>query len=224
MTDWVSKLENDLGHIFTNKNYIETALTHRSAGQVNNERLEYLGDALLGFIIAEALYKLHPEATEGELTRLRASLVKGETLARIARTINLGNYIKLGTGELKSGGWRRNSILANTLEAVTGAVYLDAGMDICRKMVLSLFNDILNNSSPKTLIKDPKTRLQEFLQAQQMNLPVYTVVMEQGDAHDKTFTVECAIPEKTVTVKASGRSKRNAEQAAAELALDQLKL
>lgn len=224
MVDPVTRLESDLQHVFDNKEYLDIALTHRSMGQANNERLEYLGDALLGFIIADALYQLYPDASEGELTRLRASVVKGETLAKVARKLNLGNYIKLGGGELKSGGWRRNSILANTLEALTGAVYLDAGMEVCRTIVLGLFGDILNKITPDTLIKDPKTRLQEFLQAQQKNLPVYSVVEEQGEAHAKTFTVECQITDMDISVQANGRSKRNAEQAAAERVLGLLKI
>ena len=223
MVDEVSKLETDLGYTFSNKEYLNIALTHRSVGQLNNERLEYLGDALLGFIIADALYNLYPDASEGELTRLRASVVKGETLAKVARNLNLGNYIRLGSGELKSGGWRRNSILANTLEALTGAIYLDTGFAACRAIVLDLFDGILGKISPETLVKDPKTRLQEYLQAQQKNLPVYAVVREEGEAHNKTFTVECQITELDITVQANGRSKRNAEQAAAERVLELLK-
>jgi ribonuclease III len=215
-----SKLENELGHIFHNKAFLTSALTHRSLGKDNNERLEYLGDSLLGFIIAEILYTLHPQASEGELTRLRSMLVKGDTLAKIARHLDLGEYIKLGASELKSGGWRRKSILANTMEALIGAIYLDAGLDVCKKSVLRLFENSLNNCSPDTLLKDPKTRLQEFLQSQQKNLPIYSVIIERGDAHDKIFTVQCSIPEIKLSVEADGRSKRNAEQAAAQQALD----
>ena len=217
-----SKLESDLGHIFHNKSILISALTHRSLGKDNNERLEYLGDALLGFIIAELLYTLHPHATEGELTRLRSMLVKGDTLAKIARELDLGEYIKLGGSELKSGGWRRKSILANTLEALIGAIYLDAGIETCKKTVLGLFENNLKNCSPEKLVKDPKTRLQEFLQSQQKNLPVYNVILERGDAHEKVFTVQCSIPEINVSVTAEGRNKRDAEQAAAQQALDML--
>lgn len=220
VNDPLQQLEKDLGHTFGNKTYIETALTHRSLGQSNNERLEYLGDALLGFIVAEAIYTSYPGASEGELTRLRANLVKGETLARLARKIELGNYLRLGASELKSGGWRRNSILANTLEALFGAVYLDAGLEVCRNTILHLYDDILKNSSPDTLVKDPKTRLQEYLQSRQLNLPDYQVINERGEAHNKTFTVECSIGELAVSVKADGRSKRNAEQASAQMVLD----
>lgn len=215
-----SKLENELGHIFHNKTLLISALTHRSLGKDNNERLEYLGDALLGFIIAEILYTLYPHASEGELTRLRSMLVKGDTLARIARHLDLGEYIKLGASELKSGGWRRKSILANTMEALIGAIYLDAGLDICKNSVLRLFENHLKDCSPDNLVKDPKTRLQEFLQSQQKDLPVYHVVQERGEAHERIFTVQCSIPEIKLSVEAEGRSKRNAEQAAAQQALD----
>jgi len=220
----VYQLEKILGYTFNNKTYLTTALTHRSLGNDNNERLEYLGDALLGFIIAEAIYKLYPRATEGELTRIRATLVKGETLAKLARKLDLGNYIKLGGSELKSGGWRRSSILANTIEALIGAIYLDAGMEICRDSVLQLYGDMLKSSTPETLIKDPKTRLQEYLQSLQVNLPDYSVVLERGEAHDKIFTIRCDIPSMTISVQAEGKSKRNAEQAAAQLALDTLNI
>ena len=224
MADPVFQLEKNLGHTFVNKSYLITALTHRSLGHDNNERLEYLGDALLGFIIAEAIYKLYPGATEGELTRLRATLVKGETLAKLAKKLDLGNFIKLGGSELKSGGWRRSSILANALEALIGAIYLDAGLETCREKVLRLYGDFLKTSTPENLTKDPKTRLQEHLQSLQINLPEYKVVMERGEAHDKIFTVRCDIPAMTITVQAEGKSKRNAEQAAAQLALDTLNI
>ena len=219
-----SKLENELGHTFRNKSILISALTHRSLGKDNNERLEYLGDALLGFIIAEILYTLYPNASEGELTRLRSTLVKGDTLAKIARHLELGEYIKLGSSELKSGGWRRKSILANTMEAIIGAIYLDAGLEACKNTVLRLFENNLENCSPENLVKDPKTRLQEFLQSQQKNLPVYNVILERGDAHDRVFTVQCSIPEIKLCVEAEGRSKRNAEQAAAQQALDILEI
>ena len=220
----LQRLEHGLGYSFSNREYLETALTHRSLGQNNNERLEYLGDALLGFIVAETIYTLFPGASEGDLTRLRASLVKGETLAKLARKLDLGSYIKLGGSELKSGGWTRNSILANTLEAIIGAIYLDSGLEVCRKIVIKLYDDILNNSSPATLVKDPKTRLQEYLQSQQLDLPEYNVIMEQGEAHKKIFTVQCVVSELAISVQANGRSKRNAEQACAQMALNTLNI
>jgi len=220
----IKRLEQSLEHVFNNKAYLSTALTHRSAGQDNNERLEYLGDALLGFIIADAVFKLHPTATEGELTRLRATLVKGETLASIARRLDLGNYLKLGSGELKSGGWHRKSILANTMEAVIGALYLDAGLDACRRSVLVLYDDLLKHTSPANLVKDPKTRLQEYLQSLQQDLPDYQVITEHGEAHERVFTVQCVIGKLNISVQADGRSKRSAEQAAAQMALDLLNI
>lgn len=222
MNETFDSLEEELGYQFKDKSLLDVALTHRSAGNNNNERLEYLGDSLLGFIIAEALFRLHPDAAEGELTRLRATLVKGDTLAGLARKLDLGKYIRLGPGERKSGGWRRRSILANTMEALIGAIYLDAGMQACRKYVLELYDEILQTVSPSTLIKDPKTRLQEFLQSRQLNLPVYTVIGEEGQAHARVFTVECSVPDLSVSVQASGRSKRIAEQNAAQLAIEGL--
>jgi len=222
MNEPQARLEEALGYAFTNKSFLAIALTHRSLGVDNNERLEYLGDALIGFIIAETLYQRYPGASEGELTRLRATLVKGETLARIARHLHLGNFLKLGSGELKSGGWRRTSILANTIEAIIGAIYLDAGFETCRNKVLTLFSGVILETTPDTLVKDPKTRLQEFLQARQQNLPEYNVIMERGEAHARIFTVECVIPDLNIAVQADGRNKRTAEQLAAQLALAQL--
>jgi len=224
MNDSLAGFEQTLGYTFVNKSLLITALSHRSLGEDNNERLEYLGDALLGFIIAETLYQRYPGASEGDLTRLRASLVKGETLARIARNLHLGNHVILGGGELKSGGWRRTSILANTLEAIIGAIYLDAGIHTCRDKVLSLFGAIIKETTPENLIKDPKTRLQEYLQSRQQHLPEYNLVMERGESHARIFTVECAIPELEISVQAEGRNKRSAEQAAAQLALAHLNI
>ncbi len=224
MSETFTRLERSLDYIFNNKTLLLTALTHRSVGQDNNERLEYLGDALLGLIIAEAVYKQFPDASEGELTRLRASLVKGETLATLARKLELGQYLKLGGGELKSGGWRRDSILANTFEAIIGAIYLDVGLDICREKILSLYKELLDNVSPDKLNKDPKTRLQEYLQAHKHKLPNYKIIAEEGAAHTRKFSVMCEIKDLEVSVHADGRSKRNAEQAAAEKALELLNL
>jgi len=222
MNEALVRLEEALGYVFINRSILATALTHRSLGVDNNERLEYLGDALIGFIIAETLYQQYPEASEGELTRLRATLVKGDTLARIARRLQLGNYLMLGSGELKSGGWRRTSILANTLEAIIGAIYLDAGFETCRSKALALFSDVIHETTPDTLVKDPKTRLQEYLQSRQQHLPEYNVILERGEAHARIFTVECVIPDLNIAVQADGRNKRSAEQMAAQLALAQL--
>jgi len=220
--DTYQKLESALGHVFNDKRYLATALTHRSAGQDNNERLEYLGDALLGFIIAETLYLQYPAATEGELTRLRATLVKGDTLVSLARKLALGDYLKLGGGELRSGGWHRKSILSNAMEALIGAVYLDGGLEACRAIVMTLYRELLREVSPDRLVKDPKTRLQEYLQARQHELPVYNIVAEAGKAHNRTFTVQCVVAGMDIEVKADGRSRRSAEQSAAQMVLDLL--
>lgn len=211
-----------LGHQFRDQELLRIALTHRSAGRVNNERLEYLGDAVLGFVIAEVLYERFPDASEGSLTRLRASLVKRESLAQLAREHDLGEHIQLGIGEKKSGGWRRDSILANAMEAVIGAIYLDAGFNICRDRIRDIYSDMLAGVSPDASGKDPKTSLQEFLQARQLPLPVYRVVDESGEAHARQFTVECDVQGLPGPVHASGRSKQAAEQAAAEQALQAL--
>ena len=222
MSERPSNLEKAIDYKFEDEALLETALTHRSIGRGNNERLEYLGDAALGFIIADAIFKKFSEATEGELTRIRSSLVKGETLAELARDLSLGEYIKLGSGEMKSGGWRRDSILANTLEAIIGAVYLDSDMEVCRRCVVSLYNKLLTEVSPDNLNKDSKTSLQELLQSRRMELPVYHVLSENGDAHERIFIIECSIKDQDISVQAEGHSKRIAEQVAAEKALSVL--
>lgn len=215
--------ESCLGHQFKDQALLQQALTHRSAGSDNNERLEYLGDAVLGFVIAETLFERFPEASEGALTRLRASLVKKETLARLARSEKLGDHVQLGSGELKSGGWRRDSILANAVEAVIGAIYLDAGIDVCRQRIQTLYAELLNSVSPDKVGKDPKTRLQEYLQARHLPLPVYRIVAEKGEAHAREFIIECTVSEVAQPIEATGRSRQSAEQAAAEQALELLR-
>jgi ribonuclease-3 len=218
-----SGLFRQLHHRFCNPDLLRTALTHRSAGGRNNERLEFLGDSLLGFIIAEELFRRFPDADEGQLTRLRSSLVKRDTLARVARSIELGAALVLGEGELRSGGWRRESILANALEAVVGAVYMDAGLDACRVAVISLYGEELERASPDAVEKDAKTRLQEFLQERRLPLPSYELVRVEGEAHRQVFTVQCRVllPE-AASETACGTSRRRAEQAAAERLLDRL--
>jgi ribonuclease-3 len=219
MSERSSKLEKAINYKFEDETLLDNALTHRSVGRGNNERLEYLGDAALGFIIADAIFKKFPQATEGELTRLRALLVRGETLAKLGRKLKLGDYIKLGPGEMKSGGWRRDSILANTLEAIIGAVFLDANIEVCRQCVISLYHQLLSEISPDKLNKDPKTALQELLQSRRLELPIYRVSSETGNAHERLFNIECTIIELNISVRAEGRSKRQAEQSAAEKAL-----
>ena len=204
---------------FNNVGLLEKALTHRSIGSSNNERLEYLGDAILGFIIADILYEKFPNASEGELTRLRASLVKGEKLAEIAKEIQLMDELKLGPGELKSGGWRRDSILANTLEALIGAIYLDSDIDACRAVIIHLYQTHLERVDPADIKKDAKSRLQEYLQSRKQSVPVYEVIDETGASHQPEFTVSCKIDLLDEIVITKGQSKRKAEQAAAEQAL-----
>lgn len=170
---------------------------------------------MLGVIIAEQLYHRYPDLPEGDLTRLRSSLVKRESLAKLARKLELGEYLKLGEGERKSGGWRRDSILSNSLEAVIGAVYLDSGFSTCTKVVGSLYEDMLAEVNVESISKDPKTTLQEYLQARKLPLPTYTIVAEEGQAHARKFTVECNAEILPEPVRASGKSKRTAEQAAA---------
>ena len=221
MIEPLDKLVRHLDYRFSDASLLETALTHRSVTQHNNERLEFLGDAVLGMVIAEELFKRFPQASEGELSRLRASLVKGDTLAEVARSFELGEVIRLGPGELKSGGFRRGSILADAFEAILGAIYLDGGFDSCRKIILAQFSSRLDSASPETAQKDPKTRLQEYLQANQQALPDYKIVDIAGEAHAQSFTVECQV-EGMPSVRAEGSSRRKAEQAAAEMIMENL--
>jgi ribonuclease-3 len=199
----------------------QLALTHRSMGKPNNERLEFLGDALLGAVIAEQLFEVHPKSNEGELSRLRAQLVNGQELALVARELELGDDLRLGPGELKSGGFRRDSILADAFEALVAAVYLDAGFDACRTTVRELFGDRI--AALRRSSKDAKTRLQEYLQAGGWSLPTYALTDSHGEDHAKTFDVSCIITEPLqLSIAASGASRRTAEQDAADMVFDQL--
>lgn len=200
----------------------DQALTHRSAPGANYERLEFLGDALLGFVIGEQLYRQFPRATEGELSRLRAALVKRETLASIARELSLGEHLRLGSGELKSGGFRRDSILADTVEALIGAHYLVLGTDVTRDFVLGLYRERLKELPSADSLKDPKTRLQEYLQGRGLPLPEYTLLETSGEAHRQVFRIACSVAARDLTVEAVGSSRRKAEQAGAEAALKAL--
>jgi ribonuclease-3 len=216
-------LEKPLGHRFDDPNLLKQALTHCSAGSRNNERLEFLGDALLGCVIAGELFERHRKASEGELSRLRASLVRRESLADLAVELDIGRHLRLGAGERKSGGHRRNSILADALEAVFGAIYLDGGFDACRQCILRLFSDRLTAAADAESLKDAKTRLQEFLQARQMSLPEYTIIEESGDAHARSFRVQCELAGSAIApTHGSARSRRQAEQKAAAGMLEQL--
>jgi ribonuclease-3 len=208
------------GHAFADPGLLAQALTHRSAGSPHYERLEFLGDALLNLIVAEQLYARWPKADEGAMTRARAELVRESALAGIARGLDLGARLTLGPGEMKSGGHRRDSILADALEAVIAAFYLDGGFDACREAVLPWFEPLLAALPPLHQVgKDAKTRLQEWLQARQLPLPVYALLAESGDDHDKTFRVGCALAEPALATEGSGSSRRTAEQQAAEAAL-----
>lgn len=218
----LERLGKQLEYAFTDAALLEQALTHRSAGANNNERLEFLGDAVLGAVIAEALYQQFPEAPEGDLSRLRASLVKKSSLASIARELNLGDYLVLGSGELKSGGYRRDSILADAVEAIFGAVYLDAGFQPARELILRQYQSRLAAIPSADSLKDPKTRLQEYLQSRQLELPDYEVTAITGEAHNQNFAVQCAIAEKNLYSEGQGRSRRKAEQAAAQAMLELL--
>lgn len=219
MSSLYQKLCQRLGYFFADLGLLELALTHRSLGGKNNERLEFLGDSILNYVIAEDLFHRFPKAKEGELSRLRASLVKGDTLAELAREFGLGDYLKLGAGELKSGGFRRDSILADAVEGIIGAIYLDAGMDVCREHILAWYRQRLDATSLKIVTKDAKTRLQEYLQARRHGLPQYDVVDIVGDPHDQTFFVHCQVELLDEPIKGKGNSRRIAEQNAAAKAL-----
>ena len=209
-------LHKKLHYTFKNEQLLTMALSHRSSTSPNNERLEFLGDSLLNCIIAEALYHKFPKANEGELSRMRASLVKQETLAMIARDLDLGNHVRLGTGELKSGGWRRESILADAVEAMIAAIYLDANFLICTEKVLLWFTDKLAAITAITDDKDCKTKLQEYLQAKKLALPVYELIKTDGLEHHQVFYVRCSVPDLTGATEGYGQSRRHAEQMAAE--------
>lgn len=222
MSEAFASLYRAVEYRFRDDALLGAALTHRSAGNRNNERLEFLGDAVLGFVVADELYRRYPDATEGELSRLRASLVKRETLAAIARALDLGRYLTLGSGELKSGGYRRESILADAMEAVIGAVLLDGGLDACRDCVQRLYLPYFTDMPAAAQLKDPKTRLQEYLQARKLELPTYAVTATEGKAHNQRFTVTCEVGALARASSGDGRSRRKAEQAAAQAMLDDL--
>ena len=215
-------MKNVLGHDFSNTELLTMALTHRSFSRNHNERLEFLGDALLGMFIADELYIKFPEAAESDLTRLRSSLVKKEALAQLAKQLDLGSHIRFGIGENKSGGRQKDSLLANTLEALIGAIYLDSDLENCRRFILKLYASLLDELTAENIPKDPKSELQEYLQANKKSLPAYNVVAEEGEAHDKLFTIECSVDGITKPIVAKGRSKRNAEQTAARTALEMI--
>jgi ribonuclease-3 len=213
-------LTGRIGYQFVRADLLEQALTHRSAGARHNERLEFLGDALVNLIIAEALYVLWPKADEGALTRARAELVRESALASIARTLELGSQLILGPGEMKSGGHRRDSILADAVEALVGAIYLDSGFETCRQVALPWFESAIAGLPPPHKVgKDAKTRLQEWLQGKQKPLPIYALLSESGEEHAKIFRVSCTLQHPPLVTEGEGASRRAAEQVAAEAAL-----
>lgn len=219
----LQRLCKALQYEFCNFELLEEALTHRSKHAKNNERLEYLGDSILGFLIAKRLFDKFPTATEGELSRCRSKLVKGDTLAKLAKRLNLGEYILLGPGELKSGGFRRSSTLADTFEAVIGAIYLDGGMRGADQFVADQFCELLDSIKPDETLKDPKTQLQELLQARKQSLPQYHVISTVGSDHEQVFQVQCVVDALPNPTLGEGTSRRKAEQSAARLALEQIK-
>ena len=222
MNDKLPRLEQKLGYKFQNKDLLILAITHRSAGSRHNERLEFLGDSIVSLVIAEVLYHRFPNVSEGDMSRMRATLVREKTLAELAREFVLGDYLILGPGELKSGGYRRESILADTVEALIGAIYLDSNLEAIRGLLLNWYNERLDSIRPGVEQKDPKTRLQEFLQGRRRPLPTYAVTDVKGEAHNQQFTVECVIDDIESAFVGIGSSRRKAEQAAAEKALEQL--
>jgi ribonuclease-3 len=218
----LAELERRLGHAFRDPALAAQALTHRSFGTQHNERLEFLGDALLNCAVATLLYDRFGDLPEGDLSRLRAALVNQASLSKIAASMGLGDRLRLGEGELKSGGFRRPSILADALEALLGAVYLDAGFDAVRAAVANLLAERLERAAGLPVEKDPKTALQEGLQARRLPLPRYSVLKTEGEAHDQTFTVECRVEDLALVAEGKGPSRRAAEQAAAEALLPQV--
>lgn len=216
MREPIRLLSQSIGHEFEDQSLVEQALTHRSAGSVNNERQEFLGDAILGFVVADELYRRFPEADEGQMSRLRAGLVKRETLAAVARQLELGKYLVLGPGELRTGGHARDSTLADALEALFAAIYQDGGYQAARGIIRSLLESRLNALAMQALEKDPKTQLQELLQSRRLPLPNYQVIEVSGEQHQQQFTVSCRIAGNSGSTRGSGSSRRKAEQAAAK--------
>lgn len=218
----MAAIDDRLGYRFSNRSLLEQALCHRSAGKSNNERLEFLGDAVLGFVVSELLYRRFPQADEGELSRLRSHLVQRSTLAELARELRLGEMLRLGAGELKSGGAERESILADAMEAVVSAIYLDGGLSVCMERVEHWFSTRMQALLPSNQAKDAKTRLQEWLQARRKPLPGYSVEQVNGSGHQQVFTIKCVIEGLQQPLIATGTTRKEAEQKAATLALRQL--
>jgi len=222
VADSLSVLGRSVGHEFRDKTLLERALTHRSKCNDNYERLEFLGDSILGFTVSAVLYERYPDLSEGGLTRLRAALVRKETLASLARSLDVGKHLKLGSGELKSGGFDRDSILADCLESIIGAIYRDGGIEAAQQCIRHIYSDALDNITPDSIQKDAKTLLQEFVQKQSKTLPVYRTIETIGNSHHQTFIVECTVPGLENAITGEGASRRKAEQQAAEKAYSAL--
>ena len=218
--DKLSALMRKLDHEFNDIALLKLALTHRSRGAHNYERLEFLGDSILGFVVADWLYSHYPQLAEGKLSRMRSSLVRKETLAVVARSLNLSEYLILGEGELKSGGFNRESILSDTVESIIGALYLDAGFEVASSFIYRNFQELFDGISSQSTYKDAKSRLQESMQKQGYALPCYQIIETAGEQHDQEFTVECVLRELKLKSSATARSRRGAEQAAAEQVLN----
>lgn len=215
----IDELASKLNYQFNDPGFLKIALTHRSKGGDHNERLEFLGDSVVNFVIAEVLYQQFPTATEGELSRWRASLVNRDALAELAKDFDLGRYLYLGPGEVRSGGHERPSILSCAMEAIIGAVYLDGGFEKARNCIIEWYEEMLSSLSSAASHKDPKTLLQEFLQSQRMSLPIYTVESIEGEAHQQLFTISCQVDGVMEKTFGKGTSRRRAEQDAAQAML-----
>ncbi|QJC29913.1 ribonuclease III [Enterobacteriaceae endosymbiont of Plateumaris sericea] len=218
----MNKLQQKLGYIFNHQNLLYQALTHRSASSKHNERLEFLGDSILSYIIAKELYNKFPNVNEGNMSRMRATLVRGNTLASIAREFTLGEYLLLGPGELKNGGYNRESILADTMEALIGSICIDSNINIVEKIILKWYKLRLKKIIPGNNQKDPKTKLQEYLQRSHLPLPYYFILQINGEVHNQKFTIQCKINGISEIITGIGSSRRKAEQSAAEQALIKL--
>ncbi len=222
MSDY-SRLYKRINYQFSDEALLTVALSHRSRGASNYERLEFLGDGLLNFVIAEALFHRHPELDEGALSRLRASLVRGTTLAEIAREIQLGEYLLMGSGEFKSGGFDRDSVLADVVESVLGAAFVESGFEAAKSIILALFDQRISSLPAAASLKDAKTRLQELLQGKGHSRPDYDIIKTAGEAHCLSFTVQCVVNAYDLVTTAEASSRRKAEQMAAEIAIDSIK-
>ncbi|ARC54848.1 ribonuclease III [Candidatus Riesia sp. GBBU] len=217
-------LQKSIGYFFKNTNYLKLALTHRSFNIIHNERLEFLGDSILNFIIAAELYHKFPRVNEGDMSRMRSTLVRSNTLSYLAKKFKLSSFIKLGTGEIKNGGLYRESTLANTIEAIIGGIFLDSNIEDVKKVIIYWYKDLLNKIVPGERQKDPKTRLQEYLQSRHLPLPSYSLVQSKEESNDKQFTINCHVSGIEKPTQGVGLSIRNAEQAAAEKILKILEL